>query len=243
MNYPLFKKEAPMPRNHLDMVFVDRVFDILESHPNGVTRDDFLGIYYAGVLPNAATCDLTWELFRDVEIYSNFMFNRRREGNLWIRARRGPRNSFYYHAIAKIEGETVRYLVPEAFAIQLNDQHTREWKTRTKTKMRSTVTAAEQMLARGQATGDGAVVQEAEDRLSEVIMISARLASINFGDGIVLDDLRRLAASPRLALLNPQIRRALHAVERASENINELARTVMGLKAIAQPDVRRELER
>ena len=86
------------------------------------------------------------------------------------------------------------------------------------------------------------MLQEAEERLSEVVMISTRLASINFGDGLVLEDLRRLAASPRLSLLNPQIRRALHSVERASESVNELALTVIGLKAIAQPDVRRELE-
>lgn len=231
-----------MPRNHLDMVFVDRVLDILENHPNGVTRDDFLDAYYAGILPDSATCDRTWEEFKHVELFSNSMFNGREEGYLWIRARRGLRGVFYYHAVAKIENGTFRFLVPEAFALYLNDQHTREWKTRTKTKMRSTVVAAQQMLARGQARGDIAVIREAEERLSEVVMISTRLASINFGDGLVLDHLRRLAASPDLSLLNPQIRRALHAMERASETVNELALTVIGLKNIAQPNIRRELE-
>jgi len=231
-----------MPRSHLDMIFVDRVLDLLENNLNGLTKEDFLDKYYDGNLPDATTCERTWERFKEVELFSNSMFNAKQEGYIWIRARRGIHNTFYYHAVAKMENGTFRYLVPELFALQLNDQHTREWKTRTKTKMRSTVSAAQQMLSRGEATNNPSAIREAEDRLSEVVMISARLASINFGDGIVLDDLRRLAASPRLSLLNPQIRRALHAVEKASETINELARTVMQLKAITQPDVRRELE-
>ena len=64
----------------------------------------------------------------------------------------------------------------------------------------------------------------------------------NFGDGIVLDELRRLEAAPSLSLLHPQIKRALDAVERAGKSIDELANTVLRLKAIAQPNVRREIE-
>ena len=71
-----------MPRSHLDMVFVDRVLDILENHLNGVTRDDFLDAYYAGILPDIGTCDRTWERFKHVEIFSNSMFNGREEGYL-----------------------------------------------------------------------------------------------------------------------------------------------------------------
>jgi hypothetical protein len=231
-----------MPRSHLDMIFVDRVLDLLEANLNGLTKDDFLDQYYNGQMPDSATCERTWSRFLKVELFSNSMFNGSEEGYLWIRARRALHNTFYYHAVAKIEKGTFRFLVPESFALHLHDQHTSEWKTRTKTKMRSTVAAAQQMLSRGEATNNPAAINEAEERLSEIVMVSARLASINFGDGIALDHLRRLSASPRLSLLNPQIRRALNAVERASKTINELASTVMGLKAIAQPDVRRELE-
>ena len=231
-----------MPRTHLDPVFVDRVIDILERNINGVTKNDFLHEYYSGSLPSTATCDQTWERLKKVELYSNAMFNARVEGFLWIRARRGVRNTFYYHAVAKIEHETFKYLIPEVLAYQLDGQHTSEWKTRTKTKMRSTVAAAEQFQSLAIKSGDPKLMKEADERFSEIMMISTRLAAVNFGDGIVLDDLTRLEASANLSLLRPQIRRARQALQRAQEDVNELARTVMELKRIAQPAIRRELE-
>lgn len=231
-----------MPRNHLDTAFIDRVIALLEQNPAGLSRGDFLNAYYQGNLPDQHRCDETWERFKDVEAISNVLFNQRREGYIWIRARRGPRNVFYYHAVAKIENGDVTVLIPELFALQLDQQHSSELRTRIRTKMRSTVAAVQQMLARGRSEGNRSVVEEAERRLSEVTVISARLASINFGDGIVLDELRRLEAAPSLSLLHPQIRRARQAVERAAENVNELARTVIQLRQIAQPHVRRELE-
>lgn len=232
-----------MPRSNLNMPFVDRVVDLLQLNPNGLTKDDFLLQYYGGNLPNQQTCDLTWEEFKNAERVSNALFGARCEGYCWIRARRGVRNTFYYHALAKIENGEEKILIPELFALQLHDQHTSEWETRTKTKMRSTVSAAEAMRQRGLATNNDNVIREAEARLDDVVMISTRLASINYGDGFVLDDLEYLAASPRLWLLHPQIKRTLQEMKRARKAINELARTVVGLKQIAQPDVRKELSR
>jgi len=231
-----------MPRNHLDTIFVDRVIDLLENNPNGLTKDDFLNQYYTGILPNPSTCEQCWNNFKRVELYSNVMFNARQDEFVWIRARRGPRNTFYYHAVAKVENGNHRILLPEFFGHQLKEQHTSELKTRIKTQMRSVVAEAEQMKARGITSGNTNVVEEAERKLSEITVISARLASINFGDGIVLDELRRLEAAPSLSLLHPQIKRALDAVERAGKSIDELANTVLRLKAIAQPNVRREIE-
>jgi len=230
-----------MPRNHLNMVFVDRVVDLLQQSPNGLSEEEFLAAYYGNNLPNQQTCDQTWEEFKNAVDASNSLFDDWIEGYCWIRARRGLQNTWHYHVVARIENGEVRIIIPEMYAHQLDEQHTSEWKTRTRTKMRSALAAAEKLREIGMRTNNKNMVDEAEARLSEVIVISARLASVNFGNGIVLDDLRQLASSPRLSLLHHQIDRALRDFDRATRSIDNLARTVARLGRIAQGPARQGL--
>lgn len=225
------------PRSGTQFVdFARRVVEILLSNPWGVDQDIFLHEYYNGNPPSDPhTRDLQWEEFKRARDYSNEMFNKRVSDWGWIRARRGQmRGQYFYQAVAQIaDGEpeiVIRYPISQT----LYEEKTAEWFTRTKSQMRVKVANIEAKKRAALASGNRPLLQEADRELDEIYVLAPRLAAIYFDTGLTVEDLQELARSPRVPrMLHNSIKRTLDAYRRFQHQIQQLSRTIYGLKQIS----------
>ena len=136
-----------------------------------------------------------------------------------------------YQAVAKITGGepeiVIRYPVSEALLVD----KTGDWLTRTKSHMRVTVANIDAKKKAALATGNTRLMREAEAELDEVIILAPRLAAIYFDTGMTVQDLRVLAASPKVPrLLQKSVKRTLDAYVRSQEEIKKLSQLIYTLK-------------
>lgn len=101
------------------------------------------------------------------------------------------------------------------------------------------VKAAEAMtlINEGRRTGNIQLEARGQSILDEMVILSPRLAAINFDSGMVTSDLRQLANSPdqRLQrLVGTRIRRALASSQRLERDINVLAEQVLRIAQVYQ---------
>jgi hypothetical protein len=225
---------ATVPRQGTTLVdFARRVVEILTANPWGVDQDLFLFEYYAANPRNdAAIRDFEWEEFKRAKDYSNQMFNKLQNDWAWIRARHGKLpGQFFYQAVAKIvDGEpeiVIRYPVSEALLVD----KTGDWLTRTKSQMRVKVADIEAKKKAAIQTGNTRLLREAEAELDEVVVLAPRLAAIYFDTGLTVQDLRVLAASPKVPrLLHKSVKRTLKSYEKSQDEIKYLSQLIYSLK-------------
>lgn len=228
------------PRHGADLVrFAREVVDLLRAHPTGLDQASFLAEYFSGDPPTShEDCDFYWAEFKRAVKYSTMMFDLGEEDWSFIRALRGPRRGqFYYLVVATIVSGKATVQAPWPIAEQLDEQTTSEWTTRTKSRMRIRVADLQAKMA----SGNPRLIAEASEKFDDVLLISTRLAAINFDSGMSIDDLRQLAnpRDHRLQILSKPIKNALNAIEKAQDRINELADLVFGLQQIMTTDRRR----
>lgn len=228
------------PRHGADLIrFAREVVDLLRANPTGLDKDAFIQLYFPGNPPTSRQDrEFYWQEFKRAAKYSTVMFELEEEGWSFVRALQGPRRGqFYYVAVATIISGQPTVEVPYPIAEQLDDRTTREWVTRTRNRMRIRVADLQAKIASGNPT----LAAEAEEQFDEIAFISTRLAAINFDSGMSLEDLRQLAnpRDHRLRILGAPIRRALDAVEKAQDRINDLADLVYGLRELMTSERRR----
>lgn len=227
-------------RHGADLVrFSREVVELLRLHPNGLDQAGFLSEYFSGDPPSSQEdCDFYWTEFKRAARYSTAMFDLGEEDWSFIRALRGPRRGqFYYIAVATIVSGKPNVQVPWPIAEQLDERTTEEWKTRTKNRMRVLVSDLQAKMA----SGNPKLIAEASEKFDDVLLISTRLAAINFDSGMSIEDLRQLAnpRDYRLRILSKPIKKALNAIEKAQDRVNELAELVYGLQQIMTTDRKR----
>lgn len=233
-------KQHVSPRHGADLVrFAREVVDLLRAHPTGLDQRGFLHEYFSGNPPvSREDRDFYWAEVKRAARYSTAMFDLGEEGWSFIRALQGPRRGqFYYLAVATIVSGQPTVEVPYPLAEQLDERATTEWSTRTRSRMRIRVADLQSKTA----SGNPKLMAEAEKKFDEILLISTRLAAINFDSGMSIEDLRQLAnpRDRRLQILSRPIQRALDAVEKAQKQINELAGLVHGLQQIMTGERRR----
>lgn len=217
-------------------VFVDfakRVIAILRKYPFGVDLDIFLMEYYNNNPPlDRSTQYFEWEEFKRAKDYSSDLFNKKREGWVWVRARRGLlRGHFYYQAVAEIKNGQHKVIIEYPVSERLYIDKTGEWQTRTRSEMRVRVANIEAKRTRAHASGNTGLLKEAERELDEILVFAPRLAAINFDTGLTVQDLRELARSPRVPLLLQRtVKKTLDAYEKSLEQIRKLAQIVYAIK-------------
>ncbi len=214
--------------------FAKRVVEILCKYPFGVDQDIFLMEYYSGSPPfDRFTQDFEWEEFKRAKNYSSQQFDALNEGWVWVRARHGLlRGQFFYQAVARIEGGKHKVIIEYPVSERLYIDKTGEWQTRTKSEMRVRVANIEAKRSRGLASGNTALIKEAEKELDEIIVFAPRLAAINFDTGLTVQDLRDINLSPRIPrLLQRSIKKTLDAYEKSLKEIRTLSGIVYAIKS------------
>ena len=216
------------------------VLDLLEaSEPDGLDQDRFLARYFARHMSGSpppldpATRDAWWDEFKRARDYSNEHFNRRDVGWAFIRAEPGGRRGqYYYHVVTRREADRVRIKASAASLSRLDAFTTPRWETQTESRQRIRAAEGLAFIEAGNKTGNTALADKGRAILDEFITISPGLAAINFDTGIVMDDLRRLAASqdPHVQLLRKPIHDALRSGARFEK---DTARVVHGVLVLA----------
>ena len=222
--------------------FALNVLDLLEaSEPDGLDQDRFLARYFAvhmsGNPPprDPPTRDAWWDEFKRVRDYSNEHFNRRDVPWAFIRAEPGGRpGQYYYHVVARREGDRVRIKASAASLSRLDAFTTPRWQTQTESRQRVRAAEGLAFIEAGTRTGNTAVADKGQAILDEFITLSPGLAAINFDTGIVMDDLRRLAAStdPHVQLLRKPIHDALRSGARFEKDAGRVVHGVLALADI-----------
>ena len=223
-----------IPRSGTTFVdFAKRVVAILRKYPFGVDQDIFLMEYYHNNPPmDSATRDFEWEEFKRAKNYSSECFDKKKEGWVWVRARRGLlRGQFYYQAVKEIKNGHHKRIIEYPISERLHLDKTGEWQTRTRSEMRVRVANIEAKRERAQATGNTNLLNEAEKELDEILVFAPRLAAINFDTGLTVQDLRELARSPNVPLLLQRtVKKTLDSYEKSLEQIRKLAQIVYAIK-------------
>lgn len=218
------------PRRGKDLIdFAHRVIQILRACPWGVDQELFLYELFNGSPPQEQhTRDFYWDEFKRAKDYSNEMFNRREDGWLWVRARRGLHpGQFYYQAVAQIQDGEPEIIISLPVSGILLQETESQWLTRTKSHMRVKVAHIEAKRKTALTTGNPGLLQEAERELDDIFVFSTRLAAINFDTGLTIADLKALSRSERVpALLHNAIKRTLNACERYQEQAKKLSTLV-----------------
>lgn len=216
------------------------VVDLLrQSEPFGLDQTAFLAAYFRGAPPTTRQLqNHWWAEFKRAADYSNLHFNRREDGWAFIRAVPGPiQGQYFYHAVARLDQARVEFIEAPSTAVALEDFTTKRWLTQTRSRMRVRAAEAMTLIAEGQRTGNTRLEAAGQDILNEFVMLSPRLAAINFDSGMVTSDLRQLASSPNQRLqrlVGPRIRRALASSQRLERDINTLAEQVLRIAQVYQ---------
>lgn len=232
----------PPPLN--GAAFIRFALDILNllraSEPHGLDEEGFINQYFAGNTPsNAQIREHWWGEFKQAVKYSNKRFeaNDGDDAWAWVRARPGRRSGqYFYHVVAVRDGDRRARIVQHAASLErLEGFTTSRWLTQTKSRMR--VRAAEGLATLDAARQSGSAQLELKGNaiLNEFIMLSPRLAAINFDTGLVTQDLYQLAqsADPRIQrLVGSRIRRALQSARRLERDVNNVAEQVLRLGQI-----------
>lgn len=218
---------------------LDTVELLRQAEPFGLGQAGFLTAYFQGAPPTAQRSqDHWWAEFKRAADYSNLHFNRHEDGWAFIRAVPGPiRGQYFYHAVAGLDQGRVEFIEAPSTAVALEDFTTKRWLTQTRSRMRVRAAEAMTLIAEGQRTGNTRLEAAGQDILNEFVMLSPRLAAINFDSGMVTSDLRQLASSPNQRLqrlVGPRIRRALASSKRLERDINTLAEQVLRIAQVYQ---------
>lgn len=228
------------PRHGTDLIdFAREVVDLLLANQAGLDQSGFIEAQFgSGAALSPEDRNFYWSEFKRAARYSTAMFELGEEDWVFIRALGGPRRGqYYYLAVAVIEAGKAKVVVSWPLAEQLHERTSREWDTRTKNKMRVEVADVQAKLA----SGDPQLVAQAEEQMDNIVMISTRLAAINFDSGMSIEDLKQLAnpRDRRLRILIKPIKKALKAIKRAQSDVNELADLVYGLKELMTDEPQR----
>jgi hypothetical protein len=228
---------APMTGAALIRFALDVVDLLRRAEPFGFDQSAFLRAYFTGNPP--ATIQLQnhwWSEFKRAADYSNVHFNRNEDGWAFIRAMPGAiRGQYFYHAVAILDQGRIDYIEAPATAVDLEDFTTRRWLTQTRSRMRVRAAEAMTLITEGRRTGNAQLEARGQNILDEFIMLSPRLAAINFDSGMVTSDLRQLANSPNQRiqrLVGNRIRRALATSQRLERDINALAEQVLRIARV-----------
>lgn len=214
------------------------VIDVLRrSEPHGLDETGFLQEYFAGsplLMPQVR--QHWWSEFKRAVDYSNRHFNAEDDGWAWIRARPGRQpGQYFYHVVAVRDGTRARVVEHAASLQRLEPFTTKRWLTQTQSRMRVRAAEGLSLLEAGRQTGNAQLETTGQAILDEFIMLSPRLAAINFDTGLVTQDLYQLAQStdPRIQrLVGSRIRRALQSARRLERDVNGVAEQVLGLAQI-----------
>jgi hypothetical protein len=215
------------------------VIDLLiQSEPYGLDEAEFMQQYFAGNPPSTPQVRQHWwgEFKRAVD-YSNRHFNAAADdGWAWIRARPGRQpGQYFYHVVAVRDGTRARVVESAASLQRLEPFTTKRWLTQTQSRMRVRAAEGLSLLEAARQSGNTQLEATGQAILDEFIMLSPRLAAINFDTGLVTQDLYQLAQStkPRIQrLLGPRIRRALQSAKRLERDVNGVAEQVLRLAQV-----------
>ena len=220
------------------------VIDLLkQSSPGGLDQDGFLAAYFTGRLhrpppTNQADRDAWWDEFKRAKDYSNARFEQGISPWAWIRARPGGRRGQYYYLIVGDWDSNGRVKIQaDAADLDLLDDFTdRRWRTQTQSRQRVVASHGIALINEGNARNDPRLVARGKELLNQFITLSPGLAAINFGSGIVMDDLHRLVNSrdPHIRLLNRPLRDAIRSGTRFQRDVSVLVSAVHALANIYQ---------
>jgi len=214
------------------------VIDVLRrSEPHGLDETGFLQEYFAGSPPLIPQVrQHWWSEFKRAVDYSNRHFNAEDDGWAWIRARPGRQpGQYFYHVVAVRDGNRARVSQHAASLERLEGFTTSRWRTQTRSRMRVRAAQGLALLDAARQSGNTEIESRGQAILNEFIMLSPRLAAINFDTGLVTQDLYQLAQStdPRIQrLVGPRIRRALQSARRLERDVNTVAEQVLRLAQI-----------
>jgi hypothetical protein len=233
---------VPLPLNGAAFIrFALDVIDVLrQSEPYGLDEAGFLQQYFAGNPPSTLQLRQHWwgEFKRAVD-YSNRHFNKADDtddGWAWIRAIPGLHpGQYFYHVVAVRDGTKAIVVEHSASLQRLEPFTTKRWLTQTKSRMRVRAAEGLSLVDAGRQSGNTQLETRGQAILDEFVMLSPRLAAINFDTGLVTRDLYQLAqsADPRIKrLLGPRISRALQSAKRLERDINSIAEQVLKLAQV-----------
>jgi hypothetical protein len=229
----------PPPLNGAAFIrFALDVIDVLrQSEPHGLDEAGFLQAYFTGNPPSTPQLQQHWwGEFKRAAKYSNSHFDNSEDGWAYIKARPGrQRGQYFYHVVAIRDGARARVTQHPASLERLEPFTTRRWLTQTRSRMRVRAAEGLALLDAARQSGDAQLESTGQAILNEFIMLSPRLAAINFDTGIVTRDLYQLAqsADPRIQrLVGSRIRRALQSARRLERDVNSVAEQVLRLGQI-----------
>ncbi|GEM_PF-5797171 len=218
---------------------LDAVDHLRQAEPFGLDQARFLTAYFQGLPPAPQQSqNFWWEEFKRAAKYSNLHFNRHEDGWAFIRAVPGSLpGQYFYHAVAIWDQGRAEFVEHPASAVALESFTTSRWVTQTRSRMRVRVAEAMSLLEEGRRTNDPRLEATGQRILNEFIMLSPRLAAINFDSGMVTSDLRQLATSsdPVIQrLVGHRVQRALGSAQRLERDVNALAEQVLQISRIYQ---------
>jgi len=172
------------------------VIDLLrQSEPHGLDEADFMQQYFAGNPPSTPRIQQHWwGEFKRAVGYSNRHFDSTDDGWAWIRARPGRQpGQYFYHVVTVRDGTRARVVEHAASLQRLEPFTTRRWLTQTQSRMRVRAAQGLSLLEAARQSGNAQLEATGQAILNEFIMLSPRLAAINFDTGLVTQDLYQLA--------------------------------------------------
>ena len=214
------------------------VIDLLrQSEPRGLDEADFMQQYFSGSPPSTSGVGQHWwSEFKRAADYSNHHFDAGDGGWAWIRARPGrQRGQYFYHVVAIRDGARAIVVEHAASLQRLEPFTTNRWLTQTRSRMRVRAAEGLSLLGAARQSGNAQLESTGQAILNEFIMLSPRLAAINFDTGLVTQDLYQLAQSTDLRiqrLMGAQIRRTLQSAKRLERDVNSMAEQVLRLAQI-----------
>ena len=218
------------PRQGRDRVdHADAIMRVLENNAYGLTIDECIDqVYqtvYSSVPPSGDALEYEREEFKRSYDLTIRRFEQKEIGSVWIRTRRRPPAEWVYYAAAKVvagTGGTVVRMLEEAISVEAFQRYYREWETRTRTMTRMQILDIEARRLGALMRGDVASAGAIENELDEIRVISPRLDMLNFGAGIVDQNLAILDNDPRSRLIRKQlglVRQDLKRLERSTSKL------------------------
>jgi len=216
---------------------LDVIALLRRSEPHGLDEAGFLQEYFAGNPPSTPQVrQHWWGEFKRAAKYSNGHFDNGEDGWAFVRARPGRQpGQYFYHVVAVRDGNRARVTQHAASLQRLEPFTTSRWLTQTKSRMRVRSAEGLTLLEAARQSGNAQIESTGQAILNEFIMLSPRLAAINFDTGLVTQDLYQLAqsADPRIQrLAGTRIRRALQSARRLERDVNSIAEQVLRLRQI-----------
>ena len=206
------------------------VVDLLkQAQPGGLDKDGFLNVYFSGKPPTSQSDrDAWWKEFKRAVRYSSKRFDNDEPPWAFIRAR-PVRGRYFYEILAQRSNDRVEIKDDPGSLTLLDDFTNRRWETQTKSRQRVRASLALALIDSGNGKNDQRLVDKGQDLLNEFITLSPGLAAVNFGSGIVMEDLDRLAKSrnPHIRLLRRQIQDARRSGSRFERDLANLTGVVL----------------